>query len=122
MLVIIIKNLDGSVGIMSPAPGCGLTVEQIAAKDVPAGVPFEIVDAESIPKDRTFRNAWGHDLKPNLAKAKILAAAESKARHALALRDPDANASALRAKHGKAKDDIAAAASVEALKTILESL
>jgi hypothetical protein len=31
---------------------------RIAAKDVPAGVPFEIVDASEIPADRTFRNAW----------------------------------------------------------------
>lgn len=30
----------------------------IAAKDVPAGKPFEIVDAADIPADRTFRNAW----------------------------------------------------------------
>ena len=33
-------------------------IEEIAAKDVPAGKPFEIVDAADIPEDRTFRNAW----------------------------------------------------------------
>lgn len=30
----------------------------LAAKDVPAGKPFGIVDAADIPTDRTFRNAW----------------------------------------------------------------
>jgi hypothetical protein len=33
-------------------------IARIAAKDVPAGVPFEIVDTSEIPADRTFRNAW----------------------------------------------------------------
>jgi hypothetical protein len=30
----------------------------VAAKDVPAGKPFQIVDVTDIPTDRTFRNAW----------------------------------------------------------------
>ena len=49
---------EGGVAIIIPAPDCGLTIEQIAAKDVPAGVPYSIVDASDIPSDRTFRNAW----------------------------------------------------------------
>jgi hypothetical protein len=49
---------EGGVAIIIPAPDCGLTIEQIAAKDVPAGVPFRIVEATDIPSDRTFRNAW----------------------------------------------------------------
>jgi hypothetical protein len=32
--------------------------EWIAAKDVPAGKPFQIVDVSDIPSDRTFRGAW----------------------------------------------------------------
>jgi hypothetical protein len=32
--------------------------EWIAAKDVPAGKPFQIVDVSDIPEDRTFRDAW----------------------------------------------------------------
>lgn len=55
---IIYPTPEGGVAIIIPAPDCGLTVEQIAAKDVPAGVPFRIVDAADIPSDRTFRNAW----------------------------------------------------------------
>ena len=55
---IIYPNDDGGVSIVTPAPECGLTIEEIAAKDVPAGKPFKIVDVADIPSDRTFRNAW----------------------------------------------------------------
>lgn len=55
---IIYPTPEGGVAIIIPAPDCGLTIEQIAAKDVPTGVPFQIVDAADIPEDRTFRNAW----------------------------------------------------------------
>ena len=55
---IIYPNDNGGVSIIVPAPECGLTIEQIAAKDVPAGKPYKIVDVADIPTDRTFRNAW----------------------------------------------------------------
>jgi hypothetical protein len=54
---IIYPNDDGGVSIIVPAD-CDLTIEEIAAKDVPAGKPFQIVDVSDIPTDRTFRNAW----------------------------------------------------------------
>jgi hypothetical protein len=54
---IIFPTDDGGVAVIIPAD-CGLTIEQIAAKDVPAGKPYKIVDAADIPTDRTFRNAW----------------------------------------------------------------
>jgi hypothetical protein len=49
---------DGGVAVMIPAPDCGLTIEEIAAKDVPEGLPYKIVDVSEIPSDRTFRAAW----------------------------------------------------------------
>ncbi len=55
---IIYPNDDGGVAIIVPAAECGLTIEEIAAKDVPAGKPYKIVDVSDIPTDRTFRNAW----------------------------------------------------------------
>ena len=55
---IIYPNNDGGVSIIIPAPECELTIEEIAAKDVPAGKPYKIVDAADIPSDRTFRDAW----------------------------------------------------------------
>jgi len=48
---------DGGVAVIIPTD-CGLTIEEIAAKDVPHGKPFEIVDVSEIPSDRTFRGAW----------------------------------------------------------------
>lgn len=55
---IIFPNDDGGVSVIIPAAECGLTIEEIAAKDVPAGKPFKIVDVADIPSDRTFRSAW----------------------------------------------------------------
>lgn len=55
---VIFRNQDGGVSVLVPNPWAGLTIEQIAAKDVPAGAPFRIVDVSDIPSDRTFRNAW----------------------------------------------------------------
>jgi hypothetical protein len=55
---IIYPTEDGGVAIIVPAPECGLTIEEIAAKDVPTGTPYKIIDVADIPTDRTFRNAW----------------------------------------------------------------
>lgn len=51
---------DGGVAVIIPCP-CGLTVEQIARKDVPSGLPYVIVDEADIPDDRSFRAAWEAD-------------------------------------------------------------
>lgn len=55
---IIYPTPEGGVAIIIPAAECGLSIEEIAAKDVPAGVEYKIVDVSDIPSDRTFRNAW----------------------------------------------------------------
>lgn len=55
---IIYQTDDGGIAIIVPAAECGLTIEQIAAKDVPVGKEYKIVDVADIPTDRTFRNAW----------------------------------------------------------------
>lgn len=55
---IIFPSDNGGVCIIIPAPECGLTIEQIAAKDVPAGKPYKIVDVSEIPTDRSMRDAW----------------------------------------------------------------
>ena len=58
---IIYPKDDGGVAVIIPAVECGLMIEEIAAKDVPAGKPYKIVDVADIPTDRTFRNAWESD-------------------------------------------------------------
>ncbi len=55
---IIYPTDEGGVAIVVPAPDCGLTIEEIAAKDVPADKPYKIIDVSEVPSDRTFRNAW----------------------------------------------------------------
>ena len=57
---IIYKTPDGGVAVLVPSPEYlqDHTMEELAAKDVPEGAEFEIVDTSDIPTDRTFRNAW----------------------------------------------------------------
>lgn len=38
------------------------TLEDVAAKDVPPGVPYKIVDLSVFPSDRVFRDAWEMDI------------------------------------------------------------
>ena len=49
---------DGTVAIMIPTDNCGLTVEEIQAKDVPDGKTSYIIDRTELPTDRSFRNSW----------------------------------------------------------------
>jgi hypothetical protein len=60
---IIFKQEDGGVGIIVPSPRTleTKTIEEIAEKDVPKGLPYRIVDVDYVPSDRTFRDAWEVD-------------------------------------------------------------
>lgn len=53
---ILFPTPDGGVAIIIPTGE--ISIEEVAAKDVPEGVSYSIVDASVIPSDRTFRNAW----------------------------------------------------------------
>jgi len=57
---IIYQNDTGGVAVLIPAD-CGLTIEEIAAKDVPTGKAYKIVDVSEIPTDRQWRNEWTVD-------------------------------------------------------------
>jgi len=50
---IIYPTPEGGVAVIIPAESV-----ELALKDVPEGVPYEIVSADDIPADRYFRNAW----------------------------------------------------------------
>jgi hypothetical protein len=56
----IIYPTDEGVAVVIPTPEAleTMTIEEIAAKDIPAGKEYHIVDVSDIPEDRTFRNAW----------------------------------------------------------------
>lgn len=60
MKKIIFKNEDNSIGIITPTQEVltKYTYKQIAEKDVPAGLPYVIVDSDLVPNDRTWRSAW----------------------------------------------------------------
>jgi hypothetical protein len=55
---IIYKNDAGGVSVIIPVANSGLTVQEIAFKDVPTGKPYKIVDVADIPADRTVRDKW----------------------------------------------------------------
>ena len=55
---IIFPNDEGGVSVMTPSDNCGLTVEEVARKDVPTGKSYQIIDVADVPTDRSFRNAW----------------------------------------------------------------
>jgi hypothetical protein len=65
---IIFQNESGGVSVIVPTGSV-----ELASKDVPPGVPYEIVSAADIPSDRYFRNAWiadGAAVAVDLGKAK----------------------------------------------------
>ena len=53
---IIYSNTDGTVAVIIPTGE--LPIEEVAAKDVPAGLAYEIVTTDEVPSERTFRGAW----------------------------------------------------------------
>ena len=57
MAKIIYTNDNGNMVVITPV-STELTVEEIAAKDVPAGKSYNIVEDSNLPTDRSFRNAW----------------------------------------------------------------
>lgn len=59
---IIYNEASGDLSIIIPAAECGLTIEEIALKDVPEGLPYKIVNTLDIIQDRTFRDAWEIDV------------------------------------------------------------
>jgi hypothetical protein len=70
---IIYQNKEGGISIIHPTGE--LSIEEVAAKNVPEGVAYEIVEDDAIPADRFFRNAWvanGAAVKVDLDQAKAI--------------------------------------------------
>ena len=68
MTRIIYKQDSGVLAVITPiltetnpVTGNPFTVEEIAAKDVPTGKKYKIVEDSDIPSSRNFRNAWTVD-------------------------------------------------------------
>lgn len=56
---IIFPNGAGGIAVLHPTGS--LPIAEVARKDVPAGLPYLIVDEADLPADRTFRAAWDAD-------------------------------------------------------------
>ena len=54
----IYENDEGGISIVVPTDNCGLTLDEIKAKDCPGGKTVYTVDKSAIPTDRSFRDAW----------------------------------------------------------------
>ena len=68
MTKIIYKQDSGVLAVITPilteinpVTGNPFTIEEIAAKDVPTGKKYKIVEDSDIPSSRNFRNAWTVD-------------------------------------------------------------
>jgi hypothetical protein len=65
--IIIYPNDDGGISVLHCVLNSGLTVEEIAVKDVPSGKPFKFITTDDLPTDddgnydRSFRAAWEAD-------------------------------------------------------------
>jgi hypothetical protein len=53
---IIYQNAEGGISVIIPTGE--IPIEDVIAKDVPAGVEYSVVDASDLPSDRYFRKAW----------------------------------------------------------------
>jgi len=54
--VVIYTQEDGVVAVLTPAPNCPLTLNEIADKDVPTGVPYWVVDSAELPQEE--QESW----------------------------------------------------------------
>lgn len=59
MQVIIFEQAGGGVSVITPVQDTGLTIEEVAAKDVPANTAWRIVNSEDLPSyDSRDRWRW----------------------------------------------------------------
>ena len=56
-VIIFSQGESNRVSVVTPAPEFSNQIEAIAVKDVPAGRPWRIVDAESLPPTES-RDLW----------------------------------------------------------------
>jgi hypothetical protein len=81
-MFILIKRVDGGVSVMDmPLPDSeapeGDALQALISAEVAKWattnqgyLSHQVIDAAAIPQDRTFRNAWGHDLAVDMTKAR----------------------------------------------------
>jgi len=135
---IIYQNSEGGVSVIIPTGE--LAIEEVAAKDVPEGVTYEIVEDDAIPSDRFFRNAWvangaavdvdldkakdiGHDMRRTKRETEFAPFDEIIAKQIPGLDAAEAEEArqAIRDKYALIQDVIEGASTPDEIKTALEA-
>ena len=133
---IIFQNDSGGVSVIVPTGSV-----ELALKDVPEGVPYEIVSTDDIPSDRTFRNAWvigngciehdldqcrdiGHDIRRTMRAEEFQPFDEIIAKQipGLDAAEAEANRQAIRKKYALVQVAIEASKDADAIKQALLGL
>ena len=70
MSEVVIFETGVGVGVLVPVLSCGLSAEEIIAKDVPSGGKYRVVNDLDLPEDDVFRSAWTIDLTVDMDKAR----------------------------------------------------
>ena len=131
---IIFQNESGGVSVIVPTGSV-----ELALKDVPEGVAYEIVTTDEVPSDRTFRGAWvlgDHCIDHDLDKCKAIGHDKRRAARAeefqpydevIAKQIPGVDAAeaeaarqAIRDKYAAVQDAVNAAKTPDAIKVALE--
>ena len=137
MTRIIYTNSEGGISVIIPTGD--LSIEEVAAKDVPEGTPYEIVGDDAIPSDRTFRGAWvmgdccvdqdldkckeiGHDIRRTKRAEEFAPYDEVIAKQIPGVSATEAEASRqlIRDKYIEMQDNINASSTPEQIKSSLE--
>jgi hypothetical protein len=135
---IIFQNESGGVSVIIPTGE--LPIEEVAAKDVPEGVAYEIVEDDAIPADRFFRNAWvangaavdvdldkakdiGHDIRRTQREAEFAPfdAIIMKQIPGNSAEEAEASRQAVREKYALIQDAINVAETTDEIKSALEA-
>ena len=131
---IIYQNSEGGVSVIIPTESV-----ELALKDVPEGVAYEIVEDDAIPADRFFRNAWvangaavdvdldkaksiGHDIRRTQRAEEFKPYDEVIAKQIPGVDAAEAEAArqAIRDKYAAVQDAVNAAKTPDAIKVALE--
>ena len=78
---IVYPNDTGGVSVIIPSPNWVGTMEELAAKDVPNGKAYKIVEDSAVPTDRAFRDAWEYTANAAVEKSSADLSAEDLAKY-----------------------------------------
>ena len=135
--IIFLDPEEGTLAVVHPTGE--VPIEQLAGIVVPEGVSYQIVDDDTIPSDRTFRDAWvnnGSTVSEDLEKSKQIGHQYRRAKRAeefaphddvIAKQIPGADTDAaeaaradIRTKYATMQTEIDAATTTAEIKTALD--